>query len=126
MKKLLYSLLMILTVILLSGCTDTLFYTNEYNSYSYFAKQNKIGIKKQKILDKFGYPDAYLDTNENYQSIPYTEREDYKDELFSSDGYIWSYDCCQLPDPANPYRLQITFDENGKSIANEFDQVPGG
>lgn len=129
MKKFLYTFLLIFMIISLLGCTDSFSYTRKYNSYNNFAKKDKIGIIKQNILDRFGYPDDYCDLEENFHSLPYINNEnseEYKAILLNNDSHIWIYECYMFPDPANPYRLKIVFDENGKSTENIFEIVEGG
>lgn len=113
-------------VLLLSGCADMLFTTEEYRSYHSFANQHKAGMEKQDILDKLGSPAGFVDAQGNYQSIPHAQQEVFTDLLLDDSVTAWVYECWKRPDPADPYRLKITFDQNGKSASAELTIVPGG
>ncbi len=91
-------LAVLLVALLLTGCTDALFTTAEYRAYQSFAEKHNAGMEKQEILDQLGCPDGYVDAQGNYQSI----------------------------EPADPYRLKITFDADGNSESAELTLVPGG
>ena len=112
--------------LLLSGCTDMLFTTAEYRSYHAFANKHKAGMEKQEILDKLGCPDGYVDAQGNYQTIPHAEQDSFVDLLLTDSVTAWVYECWKRPDPADPYRLNITLDQNGKSTSAELTLVPGG
>ena len=112
--------------LLLSGCTDMLFTTAEYRSYHAFANKHKAGMEKQEILDTLGCPDGYVDTQGNYQTIPHAEQDSFVDLLLTDSVTAWVYECWKRPDPADPYRLKITLDQNGKSTSAELTLVPGG
>ena len=105
---------------------DNLFVTDDYRMYNSFYKHYKDCTDKQTVLDKLGYPEAYFDALGSLVNIPYSEREEYEEELMSSDGTVWSYSCHKYSDPAEPYRLKITFNEEGKSVGIEFQLIPGG
>ena len=112
--------------LLLSGCADMLFTTAEYRSYHSFANQHKAGMEKQDILDKLGSPAGFVDAAGNYQSIPHAQQDSFTYLLLDDSVTAWVYECWKRPDPADPYRLKITFDQNGKSISAELTLVPGG
>ena len=112
--------------LLLSGCADMLFTTAEYRSYHAFANKHKAGMEKQEILDTLGCPDGYYDMQGNYQSIPYADQESFKEILLTNLSTAWVYECWKRPDPADPYRLKITFDAEGNSERAELTLVPGG
>ena len=118
--------LALLVALLLTGCADMLFTTAEYRSYHSFADRHKSGMEKQEILDKLGCPDGYVDAQGNYQSIPYAEQDNFADLLLTDSVAAWVYECWKRPDPSNPYRLKITFDQYGKSTSAELTLVPGG
>lgn len=101
MKYLKCILVILLAVLLLTGCTEDLFTTAEYRAYKAFAEKHTPGMEKEEILQKLGDPDS-------------RRRE------------VWVYECYELPDPANPCRLTILFDGEGKSTDATFVFVPGG
>ena len=122
MKKLIALVLAVVCVTSLVGCTTTY----EYRLYQSFAERHKAGMEKQKVLEKLGCPDRYIDAQGNYQSIKRADRESFKKTLSSDRSTVWFYDCYQFSDPANPCILKITFNDEGKSVRAEFDFVPGG
>jgi outer membrane protein assembly factor BamE (lipoprotein component of BamABCDE complex) len=122
MKKLIALALAVVCVISLVGCTTT----KEYRLYQSFAEMHKAGMEKQEILKKLGCPDSYIDAQGNNQSIKHADRESFEKTLSSDRSTAWFYDCYQFSDPANPCRLKITFDTEGKSVRAEFDFVAGG
>lgn len=94
-------LLLLLLVLLLTGCVGDLFKTAEYRAYKAFYERHRAGMEKEEILEELGDPDSRLPKQ-------------------------WSYECYELPDPANPCRLVIIFDDEGKSVEVTFEYVPGG
>lgn len=100
--------------------------TKEYRAYKSFAKHNKLGMSRQEIFDKFGCPDGRKDPDGYYHSVMFEDREGFEDGIFADMSTEWHYDCWEYPDPANPYRLIIWFDADGRSEGIEFDYVPGG
>ena len=126
MKHYKYILAVLLVALLLTGCTDTLFTTAEYRTYQAFVGKHNAGMEKQAILNELGCPDGYYDMQGNYQSIPYADQESFKEILLKDQSTAWVYECWKRPDPADPYRLKITFDAEGNSERTELTLVPGG
>ena len=126
MKHCKYILAVLLVALLLTGCTDALFTTAEYRTYQTFAEKHDVGMEKQAILDELGYPDGYYDVQGNYQSILYADQESFEEILLTNLSTAWVYECWKRPDPADPYRLKITFDAEGSSERAELALVPGG
>lgn len=126
MKRFLgFSALVLSVLVLLCSCD--LFVTDEYRAYNGFYKRYKDGMDKEKVLGKLvDCPDCFYDAGGNLFHPKDFEDDEYKEVVMENDCRIWVYSCYELPDPANPYRLKITFDENGKSIGVEFEIVPGG
>ena len=110
----------------LTGCADALFATAEYRTYQIFAENHKIGMEKQEIIDTLGSPDGYYDAEGTYQSIKAADRESFKENVAADLSSSWAYVCWKRHDPADPYRLIITFDAEGKSLNAELTVVPGG
>lgn len=117
---------LVLVVLCLAGCTDILFTTVEYRSYQSFADNHKAGTEKQAIWDKLGCPDGYVDAQGNYQTIKHADQASFKDNLSTDTSTTWVYECWKRPDPADSYRLKISFGEDGKSESVELAIVPGG
>ena len=126
MKHCKYILAVLLVTLLLTGCTDALFTTAEYRTYQAFTENHDAGMEKQAILDKLGCPDGYYDMQGKYQSIPYADQESFQEILLTNLSTAWVYECWKRPDPADPYRLKITFDAEGNSKSAELTLVPGG
>ena len=126
MKHYKYILAVLLVALLLTGCTDTLFTTAEYRTYQAFTENHDAGMEKQAILDKLGCPDGYYDMQGKYQGIPYADQESFQEILLTNLSTTWVYECWKRPDPADPYRLKITFDAEGNSKSAELTLVPGG
>lgn len=118
--------LVLLVALLLTGCTDVLFTTAEYRAYQTFAEKHHAGMEKQTILDELGCPDGYYNMQGRYQNIPYADQESFQATLLEDNSTAWVYECWKRPDPADPYRLKITFDAEGKSTSAELTLVPGG
>ena len=126
MKYCKYILAALVIALLLTGCTDALFTTAEYRSYQSFADNHKAGMSKQEILDKLGCPDGYYDMQGNYQSIKPADQKSFEENLAEDSSDAWVYECWKRPDPADPYRLKITFDAEGNSESVALTLVPGG
>ena len=126
MKHCKYILAVLLVTLLLTGCTDALFTTAEYRTYQAFTENHDAGMEKQAILDKLGCPDGYYDMQGKYQGIPYADQESFQEILLTNLSTAWVYECWKRPDPADPYRLKITFDAEGNSKSAELTLVPGG
>ena len=126
MKRVVPLILAVINVLGLVGCTGTFFTTAEYRTYQTFAGKHNAGMEKQTILNELGRPDGYYDMQGNYQSIPYAVQESFKEILLTNLSTAWVYECWKRPDPADPYRLKITFDAEGASESAELVLVPGG
>lgn len=126
MKRLISILAFLISLSLMAGCSDGIFTTKEYRSYQSFAEHHQAGTEKQAIFNTLGWPDGYFDNQGNYQHISYAEREDFKSKLLDNSSAVWVYECHKWSDPADPYRLKITFDSEGKSTSAEMAVVPGG
>lgn len=136
MKKIIkLSICFILLVACLTSCTnpitmleDRLFYTKSYVLYRDFHQDYKVGMDKEEVVEQIGYPDRYRDADGNVYRHNYREqeREDFNKGALSDNVVIWSYDCYQLRDPANPYCLKVYFDSEGKCTNVTFEIVKGG
>ena len=126
MKPYQYILALLLVALLLTGCTDMLFTTAEYRTYQSFAQKHDAGMDPQAILEKLGCPDGYYDAQGNYQSIPSAEQGRFVEILLEDSGSAWLYECWKRADPADPCRLKITFNAEGKSESATLTLVPGG
>ncbi len=100
--------------------------TKEFRKYKSYARRNELGISRQDVFDKFGCPDGRKDPDGYYHSILYEDIETFEHGISADLSTEWHYDCWEYPDPANPYRLIIRFDADGRSESIEFDYVPGG
>lgn len=83
-------------------------------------------MEKQEILDTLGCPDGYVDAQGNYQTIPHAEQDSFVDLFLTDSVTAWVYECWKRPDPADPYRLKIAFDQDGESTLAELTLIPGG
>ncbi len=126
MKRYMYVYAVVIIIALLTGCTDTLFTTAEYRAYQSFADSHRAGMEKQEVFDKLGCPDGFFDAQGNYHGISRTERESFEENHAEDCSTAWIYECYKQPDPSDPYRLKITFDDEGKSVSVELTLVPGG
>lgn len=100
--------------------------TKEFRSYKSFAKRSELGMSRQEVFDKLGCPDCLKDSDGYYHSVMYDDIEGLEAGISADTSTEWHYDCHEFPDPANPYRLKIAFDGEGRSESIEFDYVPGG
>lgn len=126
MKQCKLVLIIILIVLLLAACTADLFKTAQYRTYKSFSEKHQAGMDAQEIMAELGCPDAYWDADGGYCNINRADRETYEEKLVATPGTKWYYECYELPDPANPCRLVITFNDEGKSTDATFSYVPGG
>ena len=116
---------LLVAVMCLSGCQGV-GTTSKYRAYSAFAQSHKPGMSKEKVFEKMGCPYSYRDDQGNFMVIDTDDRGDFEDSISAETAAIWYYDCYELPDPANPYRLTVVFDENGKTVSAEMNAVLGG
>ena len=82
------------------------------------------------MIKKVGNPEYVKICDEDetsFHSIDF-EDEEFLEIMMQSDCRIWIYTCHDIvrPDLGNPYKLIITFDENGETNSVEFEEVPGG
>ena len=129
MKKIFSTIICLLLVLsCLSGCVDSLFTTQEFKQYQSFSKNYKVGMKKERVIKRIGYPDSYRDLDGNNYRWNYREdnKEDFQNFAFDDTVSEWHYDCYELSDPANPYRLHVYFDSDGKCTNVDFEAVRGG
>lgn len=127
MKKTLTVLALLLAAtLLMTGCTDMLFTTSTYRSYQRFASGRHVGLEKQEVFEKLGYPDGCRDAEGNYTSLPYTDREACDEIMYSGDAKVWVYECYKYRDPRDPHRLEVSFDGEGECQAANIAQVGGG
>ncbi|MBE6916596.1 MAG: hypothetical protein E7470_01650 [Ruminococcaceae bacterium] len=101
MRRYRFAALLLLLALLLTGCVGDLFKTKDYRAYKSFAEAHEPGMGQEEILRQLGEPDSRREA-------------------------VWSYECYEFSDPANPCRLVITFDDEGKSVEATFSYVPGG
>ena len=122
MKRKIYSIVaLVLAVSLLTGCG--LLTTKTYRLYDSFADRHHAGTQKQVVLDQLGIPRAWADGQGNYRHM---SDETFREDLMEQTAVVWVYECYKYSDPADPYRLRITFDSEGKSTAAQMEIVYGG
>ena len=127
MKKILPVLALLLAAtLLLTGCTDLLFTTSTYRTYQGFVSGRHVGLEKQEVFERLGYPDGCRDGSGNYTSLPYRDRDACDEIMYSGDAVVWVYECYKYRDPADPHRLEVSFDAEGKCQAAHMAQVGGG
>ena len=125
MKRLVSVCAVILIVALLSACADQFYTTTSFRRYQSFAERYKLGMDRQDVIDKLGIPDSYRDEEGEYHKVPVMEEDAFK-EILLKEGTEFVYTCHKYRDPADPYRLRITFNDEGKSADLEFEQIGGG
>ncbi len=118
--------IVLLSVLILNSIGPFAGTTKEFRKYKSYARRNELGMSRQDIFDKFGCPDGIKDPNGYYHSIMFENRETFEHGITTDLSTEWYYDCWEYPDPANPYRLEISFDGEGRSESIEFGYVPGG
>ncbi|MBE5940810.1 MAG: outer membrane protein assembly factor BamE [Lachnospiraceae bacterium] len=130
MKKILAFLAVIVSMSLfLSACDFELFLTSDYRKFDnlYNKIQDGKNISKEEVFDILGYPHCYFSNDdENWQYYTYDNKESFEENLFRADANEWVYECWKYQDPADPYRLNISFDEEGKVTDASFEVIPGG
>ena len=126
------SICLLLIVVSLTSCADLfsdLFTTSDYRRFRKFSQNYKVGMDKQDVFEKLGYPESSTDVDSkksNYYDYSYEDREAYKEIIMSSNNVRWFYSCYELPDPANPYSLLVYFDSEGKCTNVKFELIKGG
>ena len=98
--------------------------TDSYKLYLNFCYSYKVGMDKQEVLDKLGYPEIYYNVGGNiYRSYGLRsdeEREAFKEGVLDSGSTRWYYTCYKERDPAEPYTLKVCFDSEGKVTSVSF------
>ncbi len=130
MKKFLLYLLIItgLASLILCGCGKYFYTTWEYREQHklYTGYEKGKSYTKETVFGKLGYPEYYGDEDGNGEYINILTKETYRDVIFATETTKWSYTCYELPDPANPCRLEIEFDGKGNVVNMDFYYIPGG
>jgi len=116
---------LLIAALLLTGCADA-FTTDKYQKYKAFAKRDRTGMTKDAVIGRLGYPDSFRDRDRVSQQTVHIDRDDRDALILGEYASIWVYHCYELPDPANPYRLKITFNGEGKITEMDWDFIPGG
>ena len=128
MKKILFFItILIAASVLLCGCMEYAFTTSSDKKYKSFADSRRSpGLDKEEVLAKCGYPRSFTDADGERKQVDVSDKEASKGELLGAGESVWVYECYQRPDPANPYRLTITFGTEGKAEVITFSIVGGG
>jgi outer membrane protein assembly factor BamE (lipoprotein component of BamABCDE complex) len=103
-----------------------LFTTSDYKLFRNFSQNYKVGMDKQDVFKKLGYPESSTDVDGNTQNYKYGDKEAFEEIIMSSNSVEWRYTCHEYSDPANPYSLTVYFDSEGKCTNVEFEPIPGG
>lgn len=113
--------------LLLCSCSaEWLFTTSTYKNFSKFVKNHEDGMTKSGIFSRFGTPHSFTDEDGERQSFSYAQTEEGKAELLKAYESMWVYEFWKYGDPADPYRVFITFDSDGKTTSVEMTAVGGG
>jgi len=126
MKRWIAFILVISCMLSLAGCADILFVTKTYRSYESFSAKHKPGMEKQKVLEQLGCPRGYCDAQNDYHARGNDNWDQFEQDILAADATKWSYECYKYSDPADPYRLHILFDAEGKSVSAQLEPVWGG
>ena len=143
-KEFIFSICLFLLIFCLTSCAvitdyadaalqsglEYVFTTKSYRLYRDFYCNYELGMDKQEVLDKLGYPEAYYNNsgNQYYRSTFRTdaERETYYECALDDGSTLWYYTCYRLKDPADPYGLTVHFDSEGKVTTVSFKIIKGG
>ena len=90
--------------------------TRIYNRYKRFDENHKVGMTKQKVYDKLGCPNSYVDIQGKGHSSSKESPEDFEAGIFSEESVEWIYTVNAVPASSGRYILEITFDSEGKSV----------
>ena len=113
--------------LLLCSCSaEWLFTTSTYKNFSRFVKHHEVGMTKSGIFSRFGTPHSFTDEDGERQSFSYAQTEEGKAELLKTYDSTWVYEFWKYGYPADPYRVFITFDSDGKTTSVEMTAVGGG
>ena len=125
MKKIVTILMLCCLTLSLCGCDFRT--TQEYKELKkiYESYENGKEYTKETLFEQIGDPE-YYQYKASYNSLFNEEKQKRKEELFDENTSEWYYDCYELPDPANPYSLVVTFDSDGTVTEMEFEAVIGG
>ncbi len=128
MKKFKFFIIILVAAsLLLCSCsTDVLFTTSTYKNFSRFVKHHEVGMTKSGIFSRFGTPHSFTDEDRERQSFSYAQTEEGKVELLKTYESTWVYEFWKYGDPADPYRVFITFDSDGKTTEVKMTAVGGG
>ena len=128
MKKILFFIAILITAsVLLCSCgTEWLFTTSTYKEFTRFVKQHDGGASKQEIFNRFGTPHSFTDKAGEEQFNPYTFSDEGQAELLETYSSVWVYEFYKYGDPAEPYRVFVTFNSEGVTTRVEIAVVGGG
>ncbi len=122
-----FIIILVAASLLLCGCsTEFLFTTSTYKNFSRFVERHESGIAKQAIFNSFGTPHSFSDESGERQTYNYARTEEGKVELLKNYSSEWVYEFYKYDDPADPYRVFITFDSDGKTTDVKMTAVGGG
>ncbi|MBQ8027555.1 MAG: hypothetical protein IJ261_05510 [Clostridia bacterium] len=110
MKRILSFIVVLSLAFSLCACAD-IGKTDDYRKFKniYASYEDGKQYTKEKLYNQAGEPD-----------YPAAEK------LFDESTTKWQYDFYELPDPANPYKLVVEFDEDGNVTEMSFEVIPGG
>ena len=83
-------------------------------------------MTKSGIFSRFGTPHSFTDENGEKQNYVYAYSDEGQEELLRIYSSVWVYEFWKYGDPADPYRVFITFDSEGKTTSVEMTAVGGG
>ena len=128
MKKILiFIAILAVASLLLCSCTEYAFTTSSYKKFKSFAdSRNSIGLDKQEVLAKLGYPRSFTGADGELNEVDISNKEASKAELLDSGESVWVYECHKYSDPRDPHRLKVTFDSDEKISEITFSIIGGG
>ena len=91
--------------------------TAEYRKFESFVKNHEAGMTKQEVISKIGVPRGYIDARGVSHPIDFRDRENFAENVSSDTSIRWCYDFYKTIDPPYPYRLNIIFDSDGRSVS---------
>jgi hypothetical protein len=100
--------------------------TMEYRNVHSFFLDYPVGMEKDDVSFTLDYPDGYLDGEGVYHDFPFENRRQGKEEVLKKEVQVWIYTGYMLPESREPYRMTVTFDENGKMVSAQFEMIPEG
>lgn len=105
---------------------ELLFVTDDYRAAYLLVNGNYKEKTKQYVFDKLWRPDACANEEQSYHEYTYKPREKYEELIFKEEITAWSYEIWKMGDPADPHRLYLKFDSEGKIIDAQLKQLAGG